>query len=162
MNEHHIDLKEVEKDMLGSADEQSVPPPKDSWQLKQGRWCGWLFACTFPRVLLPHQQPITCKEKYEIKREWSQHISEAEAPVTEMWIVSQYEYCVTVNAFQFYFISLLYIYIRFEVFTAVTMTNAVVWDVALSSFCVNHHFGGSYHLHLQGTRICERGTSMSK
>jgi hypothetical protein len=30
MKEHNIDLKEVEKDMLGSADEQSVPPPKNS------------------------------------------------------------------------------------------------------------------------------------
>jgi hypothetical protein len=30
MKEHHIDLKEVEKDMLGSADEQSAPPPKNS------------------------------------------------------------------------------------------------------------------------------------
>lgn len=30
MKEHHIDLKEIEKDMLGSADEQSAPPPKNS------------------------------------------------------------------------------------------------------------------------------------
>jgi hypothetical protein len=30
MKEHNIDLKEVEKDALGSADEQSVPPPKNS------------------------------------------------------------------------------------------------------------------------------------
>jgi hypothetical protein len=30
MKEHHIDLKEVEKDMLGSADEQHAPPPKNS------------------------------------------------------------------------------------------------------------------------------------
>jgi hypothetical protein len=26
MKEHHIDLKEIEKDMLGSADECSAPP----------------------------------------------------------------------------------------------------------------------------------------
>jgi hypothetical protein len=30
MKEHHIDLKEIEKDVLGSADECSAPPPKHS------------------------------------------------------------------------------------------------------------------------------------
>lgn len=84
MKEHHIDLKEIEKDMLGSADECSAPPPKHSWQLKQRGWCGWLFACTLPRALMPHQQPITAKEKHEIKHRWSQCILEAETPVTDM------------------------------------------------------------------------------
>jgi hypothetical protein len=32
-----------------------------------------------------------------------------------------------------------YIYIRFEVFTAVTMKNAVFWDVAPCRSCVNRH-----------------------
>jgi hypothetical protein len=30
MKEQHIDLKEVEKDMLGSAEEHRAPPPKNS------------------------------------------------------------------------------------------------------------------------------------
>jgi hypothetical protein len=41
-------------------------------------------------------------------------------------------------------------YVRFEVFTALTMKNAVFWDVAPYSSCVNRCFGGTYHLHLQG------------
>jgi hypothetical protein len=42
-------------------------------------------------------------------------------------------------------------YIRFEVFTAVTMKNAVFWDVAQCRYCVNRSFGGTYRLHLQGS-----------
>jgi hypothetical protein len=37
--------------------------------------------------------------------------------------------------------------VRFEVFTAVTMKNAVFWDVAPCRFCVNRRFGGTYRLH---------------
>jgi hypothetical protein len=44
-------------------------------------------------------------------------------------------------------------YVRFEVFTAVTMKNAVFWDVALCRSCVNRHFGGMYRLHLPGRKI---------
>jgi hypothetical protein len=39
--------------------------------------------------------------------------------------------------------------VRFEVFTAVTMKNAVLWDVAPCRSCVNRRFGGMYRLHLQ-------------
>jgi hypothetical protein len=42
---------------------------------------------------------------------------------------------------------------RFEVFTAVTMKNAVFWDVAPCRSCVNRRFGGTYSLHLQGRKI---------
>jgi hypothetical protein len=52
-------------------------------------------------------------------------------------------------------------FVRFEVFTAVTMENAVFWDVALCRSCVNRRFGGTYRLHLQGRKIRERGTSCS-
>jgi hypothetical protein len=45
---------------------------------------------------------------------------------------------------------------------AVTMKNAVFWDVALCTTCVNRHFRGTYRLHLQGRKICERGTSVSR
>jgi hypothetical protein len=50
----------------------------------------------------------------------------------------------------------------FVVFTAVTMKNAVFWDVAPSRSCVNRRFGGTYRLHLQGRKIRERGTSVSR
>jgi hypothetical protein len=39
-------------------------------------------------------------------------------------------------------------YVRSEVFTAVTMKNAVFWDVAPCRSCVNRRFGGTYCSHL--------------
>jgi hypothetical protein len=53
-------------------------------------------------------------------------------------------------------------YVRFEVFSAVTMKNAVFWDVVPCSSCANRYFGGTYRLHLQGRKIRERGTSVSR
>jgi hypothetical protein len=50
-------------------------------------------------------------------------------------------------------------YVRFEVFTAVTMKNAVFWDVAPCRSCVNRRFGGTYRLHLLDREIRARGTS---
>jgi hypothetical protein len=52
-------------------------------------------------------------------------------------------------------------FVRFEVFTAVTMKNAVLWDVAPCRYCVNRRFRGTYRLHLQGRKIREPGTSCS-
>jgi hypothetical protein len=43
-------------------------------------------------------------------------------------------------------------YIRFEVFMAVTMKNAVFWDVAPCRSCVNRRFGGTYRLNLKGRK----------
>jgi hypothetical protein len=43
-------------------------------------------------------------------------------------------------------------FVRFEVFTAVTMKKAVFWDVAPCRYGVNRRFGGTYCLHLQGRR----------
>jgi hypothetical protein len=40
--------------------------------------------------------------------------------------------------------------------------NAFFWDVALCRACVNQCFRGTYHLHLQGRKICEGGISMSR
>jgi hypothetical protein len=43
------------------------------------------------------------------------------------------------------------------------MKNAVFWDVAPCRSCeMNLRFGGIYRLHLQGRKIRERGTSMSR
>jgi hypothetical protein len=47
-------------------------------------------------------------------------------------------------------------------YLALFFKNAVFWVVAPCIFCVNRRFGGSYRLHLQGGRIYERGTSVSK
>jgi hypothetical protein len=40
--------------------------------------------------------------------------------------------------------------VRFEVFTAVTMKNAVFWDEMLCHSCKNRSFGRTYHLYHQG------------
>jgi hypothetical protein len=40
--------------------------------------------------------------------------------------------------------------VRFEVFTAVTMKNAVFWDVITCGSCKNWRFGGKYRLHHHG------------
>jgi hypothetical protein len=44
-------------------------------------------------------------------------------------------------------------YVKFEVFTAVTVKNAVFWDMALCRYCVKKRFGGTYRLHPQGRKI---------
>jgi hypothetical protein len=43
-----------------------------------------------------------------------------------------------------------------------TLKNAIFWNVAPCRSCVNRRFGGTYRLHLQGRRIRERGTSVSR
>jgi hypothetical protein len=48
--------------------------------------------------------------------------------------------------------------VRFEVFTAVTMKNAVFWDVELYRYCISRRFGGTCRLYLQGRRK-EKSTS---
>jgi hypothetical protein len=42
------------------------------------------------------------------------------------------------------------------------MKNAVFWNVAMCRPCVNRRFGGIYRLHLQGRKIHERETSVSR
>jgi hypothetical protein len=42
------------------------------------------------------------------------------------------------------------------------MKSAVFWDVAPCRSCVNRRFGGTYRLHLQGRKIRERRTSVSR
>jgi hypothetical protein len=54
------------------------------------------------------------------------------------------------------------IYVRLEVFTAVTMKNDVLWDVASCSYCVNRRFGRTNHLHLQGREIRAQGTGKNR
>jgi hypothetical protein len=41
---------------------------------------------------------------------------------------------------------------RFEVFTAMTMKNAVFWDEGPCRCFVNRRFGGTYLLHFQGIK----------
>jgi hypothetical protein len=40
-------------------------------------------------------------------------------------------------------------FVGFEVFTAVTMKNAVFWDVAPCGYIINRHFEGTFRLLLQ-------------
>jgi hypothetical protein len=42
------------------------------------------------------------------------------------------------------------------------MKNVVYWDVAPCRSCVKRPFGGTHHLHLQGRKFRERGTSVSR
>jgi hypothetical protein len=59
-------------------------------------------------------------------------------------------------------IGVMFYIVRFEDFTAVTIKNFDFWDVAPCRSCVNQRFGEIYHLHLQGRKFRERGTSMSR
>jgi hypothetical protein len=43
-------------------------------------------------------------------------------------------------------------FVRFEVFTAVTMKNAVFWNVTSCGSCKNRRFLGTYRLHYQGDK----------
>jgi hypothetical protein len=40
-------------------------------------------------------------------------------------------------------------FVRFEVFTAMTMKNAVLWNATPCGSCRNQRFGGTYHFHHQ-------------
>jgi hypothetical protein len=42
--------------------------------------------------------------------------------------------------------------VRFEVFTVVTMKNAVFWDVTPCGSCKNQRLRGLYRLHYQGDK----------
>jgi hypothetical protein len=44
---------------------------------------------------------------------------------------------------------------------AVTMKNAIFWDVAPCRSSVNRRFGGTYRLHLQGRKIRTGGSVCS-
>jgi hypothetical protein len=51
----------------------------------------------------------------------------------------------------------------FEVFKVVIMKNAIFWDFAPCRSCeLNRRFGGTCRLHLQGRKIREPGTSVSR
>jgi hypothetical protein len=52
-------------------------------------------------------------------------------------------------------------YVRFEVFTAVTMKNGVFWVVTPCGSCKNRRFGGTQRLLHQVTRIGELRTTLA-
>jgi hypothetical protein len=43
-------------------------------------------------------------------------------------------------------------HVKFEVFTAVTIKDAIFWDVTLYGSCMNQCFEGMYHLHHQSEK----------
>jgi hypothetical protein len=45
---------------------------------------------------------------------------------------------------------------------AVTMKNAVFWDMGPCRYCANRRVGGIYRLQLQGRKIRARGTSVGR
>jgi hypothetical protein len=46
--------------------------------------------------------------------------------------------------------------------TILSLKNIVFWDMAPCRYCVKRRFGGTYRLHLQGRKIREGGTSVSR
>jgi hypothetical protein len=50
----------------------------------------------------------------------------------------------------------------FQVFSAVTLKNAVFWEVTPCRSSVKQRFGVTCRLHLQGRKIRERGISVSR
>jgi hypothetical protein len=50
-------------------------------------------------------------------------------------------------------------FVRFNIFTEVTIKNAVFWDVTLCGSCKNRHFGGKHCTIIRLTRISELGTT---
>jgi hypothetical protein len=48
------------------------------------------------------------------------------------------------------------------IFVCSSVKNAVFWNVAPCRSCVNRRFGGTYRHHVQGRKISERGTSVSR
>jgi hypothetical protein len=41
---------------------------------------------------------------------------------------------------------------QLEVFTALTMKNAILWDVMLCGSCKNRRFGGTFRFYRQGDK----------
>jgi hypothetical protein len=58
---------------------------------------------------------------------------------------------------------MLFDHVRFEVFTAVTMKNAIFWDVMPCGSCKNQSLRGMQRLHPQGERhsISSQGASFA-
>jgi hypothetical protein len=75
-------------------------------------------------------------------------------------------YCVNSDSLKVMTVAdLLYVYyvvyFRFELFTVVTMKNAIFWDVMPCGCCKNQLFGGTYDLHHQLERIVTLGTTLA-
>jgi hypothetical protein len=98
-----------------------------------------------------------CSAKYVFGREHSHLSSDLECHL--LWVareaMSGYKILTIIYKNRVYIL-------RLEVFTAVTMKNTVFWDVTPCRSCVNRRFGGTYRIHLQGIKIHEWGTSVSR
>jgi hypothetical protein len=53
-------------------------------------------------------------------------------------------------------------YVRFEVFTTVTMKDSVFWDVTPPDSCKNRSFEGTYRLHHQSDKNWRAGNNDSR
>jgi hypothetical protein len=69
-------------------------------------------------------------------------------PETTFFILAAVKILVSMETvLRFY---MLFLLVRFEVFTAVTMKNGVFWDVTPCGSCNNRRFGGTWRLFHQG------------
>jgi hypothetical protein len=64
--------------------------------------------------------------------------------------------------YAYYGAIIILIIVKYEVFTAVTMKNAVFSDAAPCKYCVNRRFGGMYNFHFQIIKVRERETSVNR
>jgi hypothetical protein len=68
------------------------------------------------------------------------------------WMVVKILNYIKINIFLHANLKLVERYVRFEVFTAVTMKNGVFWDVMPCGSCKNRRFGGTWRLLHQGDK----------
>jgi hypothetical protein len=79
--------------------------------------------------------------------------SVANSLLSEVQDFGQYRFCVLLTKS---------IFVRFQIFTSVTMKNAFFLDVVPCRSYVSRRFGGTYRLHLQSRKIHEREKKKGK
>jgi hypothetical protein len=85
----------------------------------------------------------------------------AECLFSFQWTTQHYIIITAVRTSKFNIIWTSLSHIRFEVFTVVTMKNAVFWDVMPHGSCKNQSFGGTYHFRHQGDKIRQAMNNVS-
>jgi hypothetical protein len=87
-----------------------------------------MFRAFFPRIYID-QETVWASESrlYMVTGNKIGNRTPVTQPVASYYIVSAMTACVCVKT----------TYMKFEVFTAVTMKNAVFWDVAPCRYCIN-------------------------
>jgi hypothetical protein len=77
-------------------------------------------------------------------------MNEVSSSLAGLFLISDMNACVYAGLEYSHFTNEVFvIYVRFEVFTAVTMKNGVFLDVTPCGSCKNQRFGGTWHLNYQ-------------